>query len=99
MCCLLNCLDERTDPVVACFEEHARAIWGSVRCCVVHVLQRVLSLVAVGLELFPFNGAEFRRILCRLLTLLGHNDASQVTLKRFRAPHCRIVCFLEVWQS
>ena len=32
-----------------------------VRCCVVHVLQRILSLVAVGVTLFPFSGAEFRR--------------------------------------
>ena len=44
-----------------------------------------LSLVAVGVKLFPFNGKEFRRVLCRLLTLLGHNDASQVTLKSFKA--------------
>ena len=47
--------------------------------------QRVLSLVAVGVKLFPFNGTEFGRVLCRLLTLLGHLDASQVTLKSVRA--------------
>ena len=49
---------------------------GDARCCVGHVVQRVLSLVAVGAKLFPFNGTEFRRVLCRLLTLLGHNEAS-----------------------
>ena len=84
-CCLSNYLDGKTDPVVACYEEHVLAIWEIVRCCVVHVLQRVLSQGAVGVKLFPFNGAGFRRVLCRLLTLLGHNDASQVTLKSFRA--------------
>ena len=37
-------------------------------------------------EALPFfNGAVFRRVLRRLLTLLGHNDASQVTPKSFRA--------------
>ena len=44
-----------------------------------------MSLVAVGVKLFPFHGAEFRRVLCRLLTLLEHNDASQFTLQSFRA--------------
>ena len=52
---------------------------------VVHVVQRVLDLVATGEKLFQFNGTEFRRVLCRLLTLLGHNEASQFTLKGFRA--------------
>ena len=50
-------------------------------CC--NVLQRVLSLV--GMMLFFFSGTEFRRVLCRLLTLLSHNDASELTLKSFRA--------------
>ena len=49
------------------------------------MVQRVLDRVATGEKLFQFNGAEFRRILCRLLTLLGHRDASHVTLKSFRA--------------
>ena len=38
------------------------------RCCVVQVMHCVLSLVAVGAKLFPFNGKEFRRVLCRLLS-------------------------------
>ena len=39
-----------------------------------HVLHRVLSLVAVGVKIFPFSGTEFKGSLCRLLTLLGQND-------------------------
>ena len=45
----------------------------------------VCLVVTVGVKLFPLNGIEFRRVLCRLLILLGHNDASHVTLKSFRA--------------
>ena len=44
------------------------------RCCVVHVVQRVLK--TVGVKLFPFNGIEVIRDLCRLLTLLDHDDAA-----------------------
>ena len=58
---------------------------GDTRCCVVHVAQPVLDCVATGEKLSQFSGAEFRRILCRLLALLGHHDASHVTLKSFRA--------------
>ena len=58
---------------------------GDTRCCVAHVVQRVLNLVAAGEKLFQFNGTEFRRVLRRLLTFLGHNGASQFTLKDFRA--------------
>ena len=43
---------------------------GDTRCCVAHVAQRVLNLVAAGEKLFQFNGTEFRRVLRRLLTFL-----------------------------
>ena len=49
------------------------------------MVQRVLNLVATGGKLFQFNGTEFRRVLCRLLTLLGQNETSQITLKGSRA--------------
>ena len=68
-------------PGFPCGTRHLR----DTRCCVVHVVQRVLNLVASGEKLFQFNGTEFRRVLCRLFTSLGHNEASQFTLKGFRA--------------
>ena len=70
--------------MVACCGEHVLVCHlGDTRCCVVHVVQRVLNFVATGEKMFQFNGTEFRRILCRLLTLLGHNEAGQITLKSF----------------
>ena len=90
-CYLSNCFDGKTDPLEAFCGEHVLAIW-EMRGAVWYTGQRVLSLVAVGVKLFPFNGTEFGRVLYRLLTLLGHHDASQVTLKSFRAGRATSPC-------
>ena len=55
------------------------------------MVHRVLNLVATVVKLFQFNDTEFRRVLCRLLTFLIHNDASQFTLKDFRAGRARFL--------
>ena len=85
LCYLSKCLDEKNRPRGSLLRRTCTCHLGDARCCVVQVLQRVLSLVAVGVKLFPFNGTEFRLVLCRLLTLLGRNGASQVTLKMFQS--------------
>ena len=41
--------------------------------------------MATGEKLFQFNGTEFTRVLCHLLTKLGRGEAGQFTLKDFRA--------------
>ena len=72
--------------MVACCGEHVLAICVIQDAVyVVHVVQRVLNLVTTGEKLFQFNGTESRRVPRHLLTLLGHNEASHITQKGFRA--------------